>query len=92
MAFPCPGGNIARHGCDAPRADGRDYQTGNQDRRLDRLFFAGNRLCPVVGNVYDRLVFLARPLAADFVSFHWISNGKIADFRIVVGILSAVVD
>jgi hypothetical protein len=42
---------------------------------LDDLLFAGNRRCSLGCHVYDRLGFLTRPLAEDFVSFHWISIG-----------------
>jgi hypothetical protein len=75
MAFPRLGSNFARHGCDTSRTYGRDNQTGIQDRRLDDLLFAGNRRCSLGCHVYDRLGFLTRPLAEDFVSFHWISIG-----------------
>lgn len=92
MAFPRLGGHVARHGSNAARTDGRDYQAGIQDRRLDDLLFAGNSLGSLVGDVYDRLSFPTRPQATDFLCFHWIFTGFFADFREVTGAFPALVD
>lgn len=92
MALPRLGGILVGRGCDTPRTYRRDHKAILTEWRCDDWLFACNRLRPMDCYVYDRLAFQARPPAADFLSFHWISKGRIADFRSVIGLISAVVD
>lgn len=92
MAFPRLGGFLPGRGCNTPRTNGRNHQTVLEERCCDDGLFAGNRLSALDCHGNNRLAFPARPLAADFVCFHWISVGTIADFRSMVGILFEVVD